>query len=49
MAEQLSARNGLSLRGERLWMARATISLPVPLSPEITTLAVDGATFFTSS
>ena len=49
MAEQLSAMKGLSLRGDRLWMARATTSLPVPLSPLMTTLAVEGETFFTSS
>ena len=30
MEAQLMATNGLSRRGERLWMARATISLPVP-------------------
>ena len=30
IAPQLTATNGFSLRGERLWIARATISLPVP-------------------
>src|SRR5881394_3222021 len=49
MAEQLMAMNGLSLRGESWWMARATISLPVPLWPVMTTLALDGATFSTRS
>src|SRR6266496_6464901 len=39
IAEQLRARNAFSFRGERLWMARATTSLPVPLSPVMTTLA----------
>ena len=49
IAPQFTATNGFSLRGERLWIARATISLPVPLSPLMTTLAFEGATFFTSS
>src|SRR5207244_1556003 len=49
MALQLMAMNGLSLRGLSWWMARATISLPVPLCPVITTLAFEGATFSTSS
>jgi hypothetical protein len=30
---QLIFMNGLSCRSEMEWMARATISLPVPLSP----------------
>jgi len=33
MAEQLMAMNGRSRRGLNWWMARATISLPVPLCP----------------
>ena len=43
------AMNGLSRRGERLWMLRATISLPVPDSPVMATLALAGATFSISS
>ena len=49
MAAQLMATNGLSRRGERLWMARATSSLPVPDSPVMATLALAGATFSMSS
>ncbi len=49
MAEQFRATKGLSLRGERLWMARATTSFPVPLSPAMTTLAFEGETRFTRS
>ena len=45
MDAQLMAMNGLSRRGERLWMARATISLPVPDSPVMATAAFAGATF----
>ena len=33
IAAQLMAKKGRSLRGLRSWMARATISLPVPDSP----------------
>ena len=33
MAAQLTATQGFSLRGEWEWIARATTSLPVPLSP----------------
>ena len=47
MAEQLMATNGLFLRGLSSWMVRATISLPVPLSPVISTDAVLGATIST--
>ena len=36
--------NGLLRRGLRSWMVRATNSLPVPLSPVISTVAVLGAT-----
>ena len=43
------AMKGFSRRGLSWWMARATISLPVPLCPVITTLALEGATFSTSS
>ncbi len=49
MAPQLRAMKGFSLRAESEWTARATTSLPVPLSPVSTTLALAGATFFTSS
>lgn len=37
MALQFIAINGLWLRGDRRWMARAISSLPVPLSPLIST------------
>ena len=37
MALQLMATNGPSFLELRRWMARATISLPVPLSPRIRT------------
>ena len=40
MAPQLTETKGLSRRGLLKWMARATSSLPVPLSPVIIT--VDG-------
>ncbi len=33
MAPQLKLTKGLSARGESAWMARATSSFPVPLSP----------------
>ena len=42
-------QSGPMRRVERLWMARATISLPVPLSPEMATLALEGATRSMSS
>ena len=45
MAAQLMATNGPALRGLRLWMARATSSLPVPLSPVTSTAALLGATW----
>jgi hypothetical protein len=38
IAPQFTAMNGLSLRSERSWIARATSSLPVPLSPLTSTL-----------
>ena len=46
---QLMAMKDLERRGERLCTARATTSLPVPLSPVIATLAREGATFSTRS
>jgi hypothetical protein len=33
MAAQFTSTNGFAARGECLWMARATSSLPVPFSP----------------
>ncbi len=45
MAAQLKGTNGFWARGEQAWMARATISLPVPLSPVMSTLTVVRATF----
>ena len=39
MAATLTATNGCALRSLRWWMARATSSLPVPLSPVISTVA----------
>ena len=42
-AAQLSATNGPRARAERSWIARATSSLPVPLSPWIRTEASDRA------
>ena len=42
-AAQFSATNGLFLRGLFWWMAWATSSLPVPVSPWISTLALVGA------
>ena len=44
MAAQLTAINGPTERGLELWSARATNSLPVPLSPVINTAAEVGAT-----
>jgi len=49
MAPQLTRMNGPALRGERLWMSRATSSLPVPVSPMISTGASDRATSSTRS
>ncbi len=37
MAPQLMPTNGLLPRGPALWRARATTSLPVPLSPVMRT------------
>ena len=45
MAAQLTFTNGPSARGLRRWMARAMSSLPVPLSPVMSTDALVGATF----
>ena len=42
-AAQLTATNGLPRRGERSWSALATSSLPVPLSPWISTVLETGA------
>ena len=39
------AMNGLSMRGPASWMACATSSLPVPLSPVIRMFALLGTTF----
>ena len=44
MAPQLMARNACLRRRESSWMVRATISLPVPLSPMRITVASVGAT-----
>ncbi len=44
IAAQLIATNGPPCRLLRRWMARATISLPVPLSPVMSTVALTGAT-----
>ena len=44
-APQLTLTNGPAARFERAWIARATSSLPVPLSPGMKTVASVGATF----
>ena len=44
-AEQSKTMNGLFFRAERLWSVLATTSLPVPVSPSITTVVVVGAIF----
>ena len=44
-AAQLRTTNGRSLRCDRLWIACATSSLPVPLSPRMSTVAPLGATW----
>ena len=49
IAEQLTATKGPARRGLASWMARATSSLPVPLSPSMRTLAAVGATFSMSA
>ena len=38
IAPQLTTRNGLSVRSDRSWIARAMRSLPVPLSPVMSTV-----------
>ncbi len=43
-AVQLTATNAPVARGECVWMARATSSLPVPLSPTTSTVDIVGAT-----
>ena len=45
MAAQLMATNGLCARPDRRCTARASSSLPVPLSPNSSTVAFVGATF----
>jgi hypothetical protein len=49
MAPQLRATKARSARGLRAWTARATSSLPVPLSPAISTLTSLAATRATRS
>ena len=44
-AEQSKTMNGLLRRGDRLWIALATTSLPVPVSPSMTTVVLVGAIF----
>jgi hypothetical protein len=44
MADVLTATKGRLRRDPRAWMARATRSLPVPLSPKISTGALETAT-----
>src|SRR6185436_6733031 len=43
-AAQFSATNGRVLRGDAAWMNRATTSLPVPDSPEMSTVVSVAAT-----
>ena len=45
MAAGLTGTNGFSHRGPWRWMARATSSLPVPLSPVMRTVAFVRATW----
>ncbi|MCY1365624.1 hypothetical protein D9M69_524820 [compost metagenome] len=49
MAPQLTAMKGRLARALALWMARASISLPVPESPRSSTLASDWATMRASA
>ena len=49
IAAQFTTTNGRSWRSPPAWIARATISLPVPLSPLIRTLALLSATCEISS
>src|SRR6185312_7074610 len=48
MAAQFTSTHGLLQRSEWLWMERAIISLPVPVSPTINTAAGWHATCSTS-
>ena len=43
------ATNGPSLAADQAWISRATTSLPVPLSPVMRTVALEGAIFLTIS
>jgi hypothetical protein len=47
-AAQFIWTKGLSRRDDSAWIARATSSLPLPRSPEISTRARVGATMSTS-
>ena len=49
MEPVFTGTNGRSLRGEFMWMALAISSLPVPLSPWISTVDRLGATCATRS
>src|ERR1700721_2407009 len=45
MAAQFTPINALSARFDRLWIARAINSFPVPVSPRIRNVESEGATF----
>ena len=47
MAAQLTLTNARAARADRLWIARATSSLPVPVSPVISTVESVRATLAT--
>src|SRR5438105_10124122 len=47
IAAQFTLTKGHERRGEAAWMARAISSLPVPVSPVISTVESIGATFVT--
>ena len=49
MAEQFTATKGPAARALRPWMCRAISSLPVPLSPNNKTVALDGAAWLLTS
>ena len=49
IAPQLTRMNGPAARGERLWIARATNSLPEPVSPKMSTGTSERATSSTRS
>ena len=49
IAPQLTARNGSLRRRDSAWIVCATSSLPVPVSPVISTVASVGATRATMS